>query len=100
MIDFPKAGHWDVDLHYTMDAQGRFVPAGDLKVKNRSSIKNCTLVRKHDDKSRFNFEFPDKPEAGACYVNLDGYLICPVEMFTPRQLKAAMKKYHTAHSRT
>ena len=57
----------------------------------KSIIKNCTLVRKHDDKSGFNFEFPNKPGPGACYVNLDGYLICPIEMFTPRQIKAAMK---------
>lgn len=62
----------------------------------KSNITNCTLVRRHDDKSEFNFEFPDKPEPGAAYVNLDQYLICPMDMFTPRQIKAAMKKYHDA----
>lgn len=39
------------------------------------------------------FEFPERPGPGAAYVNLDGYLICPVEMFSERQLKMAMKKY-------
>lgn len=62
----------------------------------KSNLSNCTLVRRHEDKSGINFEFADKPGPGACYVNLDGYLICPMEMFTPRQIKAAVKKYHAA----
>ncbi len=66
----------------------------------RSNITYCTLITKHDEKNDYLFYIPDKPEPGAAYVNLDGYLICPMEMFTPRQLKAAAKKYDARRPRS
>ncbi len=39
-------------------------------------------------------------EDGSMFVNLHDYLLCPIEMFTPRQRKAAMKKYRAARGVT
>lgn len=60
---------------------------------SKSNFSNCRLITKRDEKAPYLFYFPDEPGPGAGYVNLDGYLICPLEMFTPRQLKMAAKKY-------
>jgi hypothetical protein len=62
------------------------------KMNQKSNISNCTFLTKNDDETPV-FYFPD-PESGLAYINMDGYLLCPMEMFTPRQLKAAMKKYY------
>lgn len=60
-----------------------------------SRLMNSYIVVKHQEKAKHLFEFPN-PKAKASgdgYVNLDGYLICPLEMFTKRQLRMAVKKY-------
>jgi hypothetical protein len=66
---------------------------GQLGVPTKTNISNCHLIARDNE---CLFSFPDAPGSGAGYVNLNGYLICPLEMFTPRQLKAARKKYYAA----
>jgi hypothetical protein len=61
----------------------------------RSYIINCHIYVKNSDAAPYLFyaPTPGSSELGDMYVSLDGYLICPLEMFTPRQLKTALKKY-------
>lgn len=55
----------------------------------KSKITNCYLFPKNgqDDVMFFG------DSEGRVITNLDGMLICPLEMFTPRQIKMADKKY-------
>lgn len=60
----------------------------------KSKIKNCSIVVRHDESNDYLF-YADL--SGMVTVKLDGYLICPLDMFTPRQKKAAMEKYHARY---
>lgn len=55
-----------------------------------SVIENCRFYVKNDEKNPQLFYF----DASGAVVTLNGYLICPIEMFAPRQVKTAWKKYH------
>lgn len=57
----------------------------------QSHICNSIVLSKKDGETKPLFE-----EGGDICVNIDGYLICPVDMFTARQLNAARKKYYSA----
>lgn len=58
-----------------------------------SSIVRCHLITRTDDPAPYLFY--DKGD-GSMIVNLEGYLICPLDMFTPRQREMASKKYTKA----
>jgi hypothetical protein len=54
-----------------------------------SMLHNCHLIVKNDEPEPYLFYFGDN----GAVVRLDGYLICPLDMFTQRQRKVAVKKY-------
>lgn len=60
-----------------------------------SSLTNCVLVVRHAEAADYLFYFPDPKteQSGDAYISLNGYLICPLDMFSARQLKMAQKKY-------
>lgn len=63
------------------------------KGEGLSAITNCYLIaRRGDDGPLFSFAHKD----GRGTVKLDRFLICPLEMFSKRQLKMAVKKYMRA----
>lgn len=64
-------------------------------MSEQSKVNNCHLIRRSDDRSDYMFYFPDK--GGDAYVNLDGYLICPADMFTGEEIDAAYAKYREKH---
>lgn len=59
-----------------------------------SKVENCRLVVRPNSNDECLFFFPiTEKETADAIVNLDGYLICPVEMFTAEEIDAATKKY-------
>ncbi len=55
-----------------------------------SKICNCDVVVRADENEPYLFAFSEDSKAT---VRLDGYLICPKDMFTERQRKMAYNRY-------
>lgn len=55
-----------------------------------SRIMNCHFITRPEDPVLFNF---DVELDGLAEINLNGYLVVPVELFTPRQVKLAVKRW-------
>ena len=55
---------------------------------SQSYVKNSHLIMRPDDPLMFGHA-----DDGGLAVKIDGMLICPIEMFTPRQIRVAFKKW-------
>jgi hypothetical protein len=55
-----------------------------------SNLSRSEIVVKHNEPADYLFYAKGD---GSVVVSLDGYLICPMDMFTPRQLRMAKKRY-------
>jgi hypothetical protein len=62
----------------------------------KSSISNSEIHVRHDEAAPYLFH---SKEDGSMIVTLAGYLICPLDMFTRRQIKTAQKKYRAKAGR-
>lgn len=56
-----------------------------------STIVNGAIYTRKDEPA--DYIIYDRGD-GSVILTLDGYMICPMDMFTPRQVKMALKKYH------
>lgn len=64
------------------------------KAPTKSRIENGAIYVKNNEPDEWLF-YENPTRDGSMFVMLDGYLICPMEMFTKRQIAAALKKYRS-----
>lgn len=57
-----------------------------------SRIVNCDIIPRHEDDGKVLFDF-SSGDGSLARVDLEGYLICPKDMFDPGGYEAAIERY-------